>query len=168
MTEERSPEPGWYPDPSGSTNLRWWNGVSWSDATHPLPGAAAASVPAPAYPTIFGDDPEAAPPRSGRRRTGCAAALVVLLLAVAGIAVVVLLSAVSNRSLLDTGVVEQRIAEDLSASTGLTTTVVCPDEVTIAAGDVFACTATTSDGGVTDIEVTQLDDQGNVSWSPVG
>jgi hypothetical protein len=168
VTEERSPEPGWYPDPSGSTNLRWWNGVSWSDATHPLPGATEASVPPAAYPTIFGDDPEAAPPRTKGRSTGCAVALVILLLAVAGIAVAVLLSAVSNRSLLDTGVVEQRIAEDLSASTGLTTTVVCPDEVTIAAGDTFGCTATTDDGTVTDIEVTQLDDQGNVSWTPVG
>jgi hypothetical protein len=125
-------------------------------------------MPTPAYPSIFGDDPEESPPGSRGRGTGCAVALVILLLLVAGISLAVLLTAVSSQSLLDTSVVEQRIAEDYSRSTGLTTTVVCPDEVTIADGESFQCTAATADGAITYIEVTQLDDQGNVSWAPVG
>lgn len=27
---------GWYPDPYGIPQLRWWNGSQWTDATHPL------------------------------------------------------------------------------------------------------------------------------------
>jgi hypothetical protein len=167
VTEQSSPEPGWYPDPSGSANLRWWNGVSWSDSTHPLPGAPAASAPPPAYPTIFGDEEQhtAAPGSRGPWRS---IVLVVVLLAVAGIAVAFLLSAISSRALLDTANIEQQIAEKLSQDSGLTTTVTCPDEVTVAAGDTFTCTATTDDGRTAVIEVTQDDDQGTVTWSAVG
>lgn len=167
MTEQSSPEPGWYPDPSGAPNLRWWNGVSWSDSTHPLPGASAASAPVPAYPSIFGDEQDAAA-APGARRPWRSVVLVVLLLGIAGVAVAFLLSAVASRTLLDTANVEQQIAESLSQSSGLTTTVVCPDEVTVAAGDTFTCTATTDDGRTAQIEVTQDDDQGTVTWTVVG
>jgi hypothetical protein len=166
MTEQRAPEPGWYPDPSGSPNLRWWNGVSWSDATHPLPGAAEHTVPPPAYPTIFGDADTSAPKRRGG--TGVAVATVIVLLGVAAVAAVFLVSAVSSQSRLDTAVVEQQIAVSLSQVSGRTTTVVCPDEVTIESGATFTCTATTDDGRSAEIEVTQDDDQGNVTWVPLG
>jgi hypothetical protein len=167
VTEQSSPEPGWYPDPAGSPNLRWWNGVSWSDATHALPGASPQSIPAPAYPSIFGDDPG---PADGRRGRGAwvAVAMVVVLLGIAGVAVAFLFSAVSSQTRLDTAVVEQQIAERLSLTSGLTTTVICPDEVTIAAGSTFMCTATTDDGRTALIEVTQDDDRGNVTWDTVG
>jgi hypothetical protein len=94
--------------------------------------------------------------------------MVVVLLGVAAVAIAFLVSAVSSRSRLDTAVVEQQIAEALSGTTGRTTTVVCPDDVMIAAGDTFTCTATTDDGRTAQIEVTQDDDQGNVTWTPVG
>lgn len=39
---------GWYPDPYGSPQLRWWDGSQWTDATHPLEGQEAPPPPQPA------------------------------------------------------------------------------------------------------------------------
>ncbi|WP_211289462.1 DUF2510 domain-containing protein [Luteimicrobium subarcticum] len=30
-----SPWPGWYPDPAGGPDLRWWDGSAWTPATRP-------------------------------------------------------------------------------------------------------------------------------------
>jgi hypothetical protein len=170
VTEQNLPTAGWYPDPSGSASLRWWNGVSWSDDVHPLPGApiSGPTTPAATYPELFGtgdDGPE--PARRPRRGLWLALAMLVVLLAVAVVAVAALLSAVSNRTQLDTGAVEQKIAEKLSAQTGQTTTVSCPDSVEISAGDTFTCDVTTGDGTTGTVEVTQDDDQGNVTFRVV-
>ena len=32
-----APPAGWYPDPSGRTRLRWWDGLDWSDALRSVP-----------------------------------------------------------------------------------------------------------------------------------
>lgn len=40
----------------------------------------------------------------------------------------------------------------------------CPDNVQPQSGDVFTCRATAGDGSVGTIEVTQTDDEGNVTW----
>ncbi|MBB5136543.1 hypothetical protein HNP84_006290 [Thermocatellispora tengchongensis] len=55
---------GWYPDPFGHPQLRWWDGGQWTDATHPLEGVtpqaqpAATTAPTPPAP----QQPEPAPP----------------------------------------------------------------------------------------------------------
>ena len=38
-----NPIPGWYPDPAGSPQLRWWDGGQWTDQFQPDPGAQAPS-----------------------------------------------------------------------------------------------------------------------------
>lgn len=64
-----TPRAGWYPDPAGSTQQRWWNGTGWTDSLRDAPTAApAAPVPpvtpaAPVPPVApVAQTPPAAPP----------------------------------------------------------------------------------------------------------
>lgn len=54
---------GWYVDPSTGTNLRYWNGVTWTDEVAPLPIEAAqpVTVETPAEPAALElpEEPEA-------------------------------------------------------------------------------------------------------------
>jgi uncharacterized RDD family membrane protein YckC len=54
---------GWYPDPAGTDDLRWWDGNAWADTTSPAPddqsGAAPMESTAPSHDV---GAPAAAPP----------------------------------------------------------------------------------------------------------
>ncbi len=49
MTDQPTPPAGWYADPGGSGDLRWWDGAAWTPHTHADPAAPAAPA-APATP----------------------------------------------------------------------------------------------------------------------
>ncbi len=69
---------------------------------------------------------------------------------------------------LDIDKLESTLATELQTQLDLSAapTVTCPDDVPIEKDNVFNCTATL-DGESADIQVTQTDDQGNVSWEVV-
>jgi hypothetical protein len=176
---ERAPDlppAGWYPDPAGAATLRWWNGVTWSDSTHPRPGYLAphpTSPPEPPIaspwtsPTPFPEYATAEPPAAARRRSGwvVATALLLALALLAGL-LLWLPQALGGRHELDTDAVATQVADALTAQSGQQFAVSCPGGVALEAGAQFTCQATDPDGNETDILVTQTDDQGDVSWRP--
>ena len=99
-----NPVQGWYADPEGSDQLRWWDGTQWSDQfrpaptgneaasdTHPQPAAqveepptgAPIQVPAPAKPAA---KPIAQPPASQLITTGILVLLTFFFIAGAALA----------------------------------------------------------------------------------
>ncbi len=69
---------------------------------------------------------------------------------------------------LDIPKLESTVAAEMKTQLNLPAepTVTCPDPVSIEAGNVFTCTAEL-DGDTIDVEVTQTDDKGNVTWQTV-
>ncbi len=41
-----NPQPGWYRDPSNSSQLRWWDGSQWTSYTQAANGATSGTAPA--------------------------------------------------------------------------------------------------------------------------
>ena len=179
---ERTPDlppAGWYPDPAGAAALRWWNGVTWSDSTHPQPEYVAPTahpttppeVPTASpwtSPTPFPDYAASAPagPQPRRRRGWVVAtALVVALTLLAGL-LLWLPQAFSGRHELDTEAVASQVSVALTAEAGQQVTVTCPGGIGLEAGSTFTCQTTDEAGNERDIVVTQTDDQGDVTWSP--
>lgn len=76
-------------------------------------------------------------------------------------------AACSVTNLLDTAKAEQEIQKGIQEQAGIPVTVTCPDDVTAKKGDVFQCIASDSSGGKITVQVTQDDDQGNVSWKVI-
>ena len=171
------PAAGWYPDPSGAPGLRWWNGLTWSDAVHPPQPEArlAASVP-PTAPTATsawstiappgGTDIEPAPPVATSSRSRVLALVAGICVLALGAVALANFFVSSGRNQLDTGALEVRIAASLSQSAGHDVTVSCPGSVPLESGATFTCTATGDDGRELVVLVQQTDDQGDVTWVP--
>jgi hypothetical protein len=47
MRKTDAPPPGWYPDPTRPGQLRWWDGLDWSEHRRPPPPSHVARVPEP-------------------------------------------------------------------------------------------------------------------------
>ena len=78
------------------------------------------------------------------------------------------LAAVACSKTLDMTELEGSLKDQLETQLDVTgLTVDCPDDVEAKAGDTFRCTATGTDGSEVTIEVTQTDDQGNLTWEIV-
>ncbi len=169
MTDQPQPELGWYPDPSGSPNLRWWDGLAWSDDTHPLPGhePAVGYVAPPAEPApLLGHH---APAHAGSEDDGPRHRVLAVAVVLVAVGVIVALGvaltiAITSRGRLDTTAVEQRIAQTLSDQTGSTMRVDCPSDIALEQGASFRCVATASDRSTALVDVHQDDDEGNVTW----
>jgi Domain of unknown function (DUF4333) len=52
--------------------------------------------------------------------------------------------------------------EEQTEATGVT--VNCPSDVPLEEGNTFTCSATSADGDVGEVQVTQTDAEGNVRW----
>ncbi len=158
---------GWYPDPSGSPALRWWDGERWSDATHPLPDPSGTVLTAPPAAEAPAAPPAAASGTSGpTRHRGRAVALVAGLLAVLLVAVAAL-SYGLTRPRITTKLVEEQVAQSIADQVGSPTVVTCPDTVDAGAGISFTCDVSVEGGKTATVKVTQKDDQGTVTWDVV-
>ncbi len=65
---------------------------------------------------------------------------------------------------LDTAILESGVTDELAKQVGGTWTVVCPKDIAIEKDGNFTCDATSADGQSETVNVTQSDDQGNVTW----
>jgi hypothetical protein len=92
------------------------------------------------------------------RRAGAVA----VSLAAAGL---VLLSGCSTS--IDVDTLEQSVQTGLAEQLGGEWTVQCPDSMEIQAGLTTNCMATSDGGESVDVNITQTDDQGNVTWETV-
>jgi hypothetical protein len=162
------PAPGWYPDPSGSPLLRWWDGERWSEDTHPLPGDAGEQ---PAQPTARSEGGAVAvqapaPPAAAASHRGKAVALVAGFLVLLILSVAILTLGL-GRTRLETKGIEEQIAGEIANELGSATTVTCPDLVDAGKGLSFPCTVKLDNGNSAEVKVTQTDDKGTVTWEVV-
>jgi len=162
------PAAGWYPDPSGSPLLRWWDGERWTDSTHPVGSDDAAQPSAPGTTTAMVDAPSAVPadPEAPVRHHGRAVALVAGFLVILLVAVAILTVGI-GRTRLETKGIEEQIAAEIADQLGTPTTVTCPDLVDAGKGLSFTCDVKVENGSTAVVKVTQKDDEGTVTWDVV-
>ena len=80
------------------------------------------------------------------------------------LAVAALALTACGKQTLNTDKAEQVIADGIESQTGArNVTVECPADIELKPGDRFTCTAR-AQGKQAPVQVTQKDDQGNISW----
>jgi invasion protein IalB len=77
------------------------------------------------------------------------------------------LLATACSSSIDVDSLEQQVQSGLAEQLGGTWTVQCPDSMEVQAGLTANCMATNEDGQSLNVDITQEDDQGTVSWQVV-
>lgn len=160
MTNDSSAEAGWYPDPARQGYLRWWTGMAWSDATHPIP-----VVPAPYSAEISNPFPELDSSTSeGSARKAWPAVAIAGTLILVIIGALLALTATLNKSNLDTAAAEEQISTKLSAQFSMPISVVCPSHVPLQQGSEFECTASDDRGHQRTVRVTQTTDSGDITF----
>jgi hypothetical protein len=84
---------------------------------------------------------------------------------VSGLALLVWSGLACGQAQLDTDEAESAIKAGITSRTGVKIdSVRCPGDVEAEQGDTFRCVAVASNGQRAQVEVTQRDDEGNVSW----
>jgi hypothetical protein len=87
--------------------------------------------------------------------------------AIGGLAAAALLAGCGTTLLLNDANLESSIASWIEQQGAGTSTVTCPDDRPLQQGDVFECQAVLADGQTVTLQVTQTDNNGNVTWDIV-
>lgn len=67
-------------------------------------------------------------------------------------------------STIDVSSLEEQVQKGMAEQLGGEWTVQCPDSMEVKAGLTANCEATSTDGTTEQVNITQTDDQGNVTW----
>ena len=86
------------------------------------------------------------------------------LLSTVGVVAVSTLLLTACSTSIDVSKIETSVQDGLAEQVGGEWTVTCPDSMEVQAGLTTNCLATSTTGETLDINVTQDDDQGNVTW----
>lgn len=148
-------EAGWYADPLGRAELRWYHGTGWGEQVRtggsagidPIDAAGTPVWPAPQWQQAAATPAAArvagAPSGVGRGTKTALWAVGVAFVLLLGIAVVAVLVLVRNVPRLTTDQIEEQVASSMSAQLGSAVTVDCPPVSLLAASDgTVECTAT--------------------------
>jgi hypothetical protein len=78
--------------------------------------------------------------------------------------VLMIAAAACGAASLDTSGLEDELAQQIETQLEVSVTVECPEDVDVEEGSTFECTASDGQGNAFAIEVTQANDEGDVTW----
>jgi len=116
VTTTEGPEPGWYDDPGGSRELRYWDGAAWTERIRPRPAAAPSVLTQPSS----GHSQVAIRRALGQASPAVRAALAAAVLVGVGLAALLAVSLVGGGHPRGAPVASRRTATTLAARPGST------------------------------------------------